>query len=56
MEEEVKAGALVRDVGAFARFLETVSFSHAGVLNVSNVVRESLRTTLRPGRGLLVGT
>lgn len=41
LEEEVKAEALVRDVGAFARFLETVSFSHAGVLNVSDVARES---------------
>lgn len=41
LEDEVKAEAMVRDVGAFARFLETVSFSHAGVLNVSNVARES---------------
>ncbi|MGH9338168.1 MAG: DUF4143 domain-containing protein [Acidobacteriota bacterium] len=31
----------MRNVGAFARFLEAVSFSHASVLNVSNVARES---------------
>lgn len=28
-------------IGSFARFLEAVSFSHASVLNVSNVARES---------------
>ena len=41
IEQEVQAEALVRNVGAFARFLEAVSFSHASVLNVSNVARES---------------
>lgn len=30
-----------RNAGAFARFLEAVSFSHASVLNVANVARES---------------
>jgi len=40
LEQEVKAEALVRDVGAFARFLEAMSFSHAAVLNVTNVARE----------------
>jgi uncharacterized protein len=29
-----------RNVGSFARFLEMVSFSHAAVLNISNVARE----------------
>jgi predicted AAA+ superfamily ATPase len=40
LREEVQAEGLVRDVGGFARFLEAVSFSHAGVLNVANVARE----------------
>ena len=41
LEEEVQAEGLVRNVGAFARFLEAVSFSHAAVLNVSDVARET---------------
>jgi uncharacterized protein len=41
VREEVQQEALVKNVGAFARFLEAISFSHAGVLNVSNVARES---------------
>jgi predicted AAA+ superfamily ATPase len=41
LEQEVQAEGLVRNIGGFARFLEVVSFSHAGVLNVSNVARES---------------
>ncbi len=34
LEQEVKAEALVRNVGDFARFLEAISFSHASVLNI----------------------
>ena len=41
LEQEVKAEGLTRNVGNFARFLEVVAFSHAAVLNVSNVARES---------------
>ena len=41
LKEEVQAEGLTRNVGAFARFLEVVSFSHASVLNVSNIARES---------------
>lgn len=41
LEQEVQAEGLVRNVGAFARFLETVSFSHGSVLNVSNVARDA---------------
>lgn len=41
LEQEVQAEGLVRNVGSFARFLEMVSFSHAAVLNASNVARES---------------
>jgi len=41
VEQEVKAEGLVRNVGQFSRFLEAVSFSHAAVLNVSAVARET---------------
>lgn len=41
LEQEVQAEGLVRNVGAFARFLEVVSFSHGALLNVSNVARET---------------
>ena len=40
VEQEVRAEGLTRNVGGFARFLEVISFSHAAVLNVSNVARE----------------
>lgn len=40
LEEEVRVEGWVRNIGNFARFLEAVSFSHGGVLNVSNVARE----------------
>lgn len=40
IQEEVKAEALVRNIGDFARFLEVASLSHAAVLNVSNLARE----------------
>lgn len=41
IDEEVQAEALVRNVGQFARFLHVVSFSHAQILNVNNISRES---------------
>lgn len=40
LKEEVKEEGLVRDIGAFARILESISFSHGSVLNISNVARE----------------
>lgn len=40
VREEVQAEGLVRNIGGFTRFLEAVSFSHASVLNISNVARE----------------
>lgn len=40
VREEVQAEGLVRNVGAFARFLEAVSFSQASPLNASQVARE----------------
>jgi predicted AAA+ superfamily ATPase len=41
IDEEVQAEALVRSVGQFARFLHVMSFSHAQILNVNNIARES---------------
>ena len=40
IREEVQMEGLVRNVGAFSRFLEAISFSHASILNISNVSRE----------------
>lgn len=40
LKEEVKEEGLVREIGAFARFLETISFFHGSVLNISNIARE----------------
>lgn len=41
LEQEVQAEGLTRNIGAFARFLEVMSFSHGAVLNAANVARES---------------
>ena len=41
LEQEVKAEGLVRQVGSFARFLEVVSFSHGGVLTLTNVAHDA---------------
>jgi predicted AAA+ superfamily ATPase len=40
IKEEVQAEGLVRSVGNFSRFLESISFSHGSVLNLANVSRE----------------
>lgn len=40
LKEEVQAEGMVRNVGDFARFLETMSFSHSNVINTSNIARE----------------
>ncbi|MEW6363277.1 MAG: DUF4143 domain-containing protein [Acidobacteriota bacterium] len=40
LREEVLYEGIVRQVGAFARFLETMSLSHGRTLNTSNVARE----------------
>ncbi|MBI2195365.1 MAG: ATP-binding protein [Planctomycetes bacterium] len=40
LREEVQMEALVRNVGNFSRFLEAISFSQGGLLNVSAVSRE----------------
>ncbi len=41
VREEVQMEGLVRNIGSFSRFLEAISFSHASILNVSSVGRES---------------
>jgi uncharacterized protein len=55
LNEEVQAEGLVRSVGDFARFLEAVSFSHASILNVSTVARDSAvsRKTVEGYLGIL---
>ena len=40
LREEVQLEGLVRNIGNFSRFLEAISFSHASLLNISNVARE----------------
>jgi predicted AAA+ superfamily ATPase len=40
LREEVQVESLVRNVGAFARFLESICLSHMTVLNISSVARE----------------
>ena len=40
LREEIQMEALTRNVGNFGRFLETISFSHASVLNLANISRE----------------
>jgi predicted AAA+ superfamily ATPase len=48
LKEEVQEEGLVRNIGNFARFLEIISFSHASILNTTNIARECLikRTTV----------
>ncbi|MFA5840529.1 MAG: AAA family ATPase [Candidatus Margulisiibacteriota bacterium] len=40
IREEVQMEGLTRNIGNFSRFLETISFSHGSILNVSNVAQE----------------
>jgi predicted AAA+ superfamily ATPase len=40
LREEVQMEGLVRNIGSFSRFLEAISFSHGGQLNISNVARD----------------
>ena len=40
LKEEVQTECLVRNIAHFARFLEVMSFSHASILNLSNIARE----------------
>lgn len=40
IREEVQMEGLVRNIGAFSRFLESASFSHGAILNISDVARD----------------
>jgi predicted AAA+ superfamily ATPase len=40
IREEVQLESRIRNIGNFYRFLESLSFSHGSVLNISNVARE----------------
>lgn len=40
LKEEVQMEGFVRNIGAFSLFMESISFSHGGVLNVSEVSRD----------------
>ncbi len=41
LREEVQMEGAVRNLGAFSRFLEAISFSHGSTLNLAEVARES---------------
>jgi predicted AAA+ superfamily ATPase len=40
IKEEIQTEGLVRNIGNFSRFLESISFSHGSVLNITNVARD----------------
>ena len=40
LDQEVRAEGLTRNIGAFTRFLEAISFSHGAQLNISAIARE----------------
>lgn len=40
LQEEIQAEGLVRNLENFARFLEVMTFSHASILNISNIAQE----------------
>lgn len=40
LQEEIQAEGLVRNLEYFSRFLEAISFSHASLLNITNIARE----------------
>ena len=48
LREEIQMERLARNIGAFSRFMEALSFSHASVLNTTNIARECAvsRTTV----------
>ena len=49
LKDEVQAEELVKNIGAVARFMEVMSFSHGGVLNLANAACECAvkRSTLQ---------
>jgi predicted AAA+ superfamily ATPase len=55
LREEVQQERLTRNIGAFSRFMEVLSFSHAAVLNAANIARECAvsRTTVVDFLGII---
>ena len=55
LQQEVRAEGLVRRLDDFSRFLEAASFSHAQMLNVSDIARECVasRNTVESYLGIL---
>lgn len=41
LKEEIQSEGLVRHLEQFTRFLDVISFSHASILNATNIARES---------------
>ena len=41
LEEEIKAEAIVRNIGAFVRFLKFAAYENGNILNFSNISRET---------------
>jgi predicted AAA+ superfamily ATPase len=58
LNEEIRAEALTRNVGAFSRFLEVAAHQNGQVTNVSNIAREAGvgRTTVQNYFEILVDT
>lgn len=42
LQEEIQAEGLVRNLEQFVRFLEVSTFSHGGILNITNIARECM--------------
>lgn len=40
LKEEIQTEGLVRNIGSFSRFLESISFSHGSLINITNISRE----------------
>lgn len=58
LNEEIKAEALTRNIGGFARFLEIAARQNAQITNVSNIARDALvaRQTVQGYFDILVDT
>jgi predicted AAA+ superfamily ATPase len=41
LKEEIQSEGLIRNLEQFSRFLDVISFSHASILNATNIARES---------------
>ena len=41
LEQEIQQEGMTRNLAAFARFLEVISFSHGSIINISEIAREA---------------